>query len=502
MPFLLLLLLSVILVGDSWPRSQLGEGAFSSPALLALYTWSGVALVVMAARFLALRTRREIQMEPDRREAILQHYASRRLYHLLALFVFYGVSLFVLGWGSVVQYYCTPAGGGEAGEPPALIPGAELLILAPFLIGLVGSWAWFYDAEKAVHDQNPLRSRTFWSRRAYLSFHLRQNLALIVAPLGLMIAQKGLQRIVPNDWQGLAIAIGLAAVVFVSLPWILRLVLGLQPLPEGPLRQRLLAAAERLRLRFSDILVWNTNGGVANAMVAGLLPYPRYVLLTDRLINELRPEEVEAVFGHEVGHVRHGHMLFYVGFLLASMGAVAWAFDLLTDSVAFLNAVFTENQDWAKYPFVGIIGAYVFLVFGFLSRRCERQADIFGCRAISCDGSDCRDHGEGLILPAGAGGLCATGIHTFIDALEKVARLNGISRHRPGWLSSWQHSTIARRVQFLYDVLADPGVEKRFQWTVARVKWGLLLGLAGIFVALALLKWGDQVSSYLAGLVT
>jgi STE24 endopeptidase len=80
--------------------------------------------------------------------------------------------------------------------------------------------------------------------------------------------------------------------------------------------------------------------------------------------------------------------------------------------------------------------------------------------------------------------LCATGIRTFIDALEKVARLNGISRHRPGILQSWQHSTIARRVDFLQRVQTDPSIEPRFQRTVKLVKWGVVLVLA---VALAVL---------------
>ena len=39
--------------------------------------------------------------------------------------------------------------------------------------------------------------------------------------------------------------------------------------------------------RFSDILVWDTRGTVANAMVTGPLPLLRYVVLTDRLIEEI-----------------------------------------------------------------------------------------------------------------------------------------------------------------------------------------------------------------------
>jgi STE24 endopeptidase len=98
------------------------------------------------------------------------------------------------------------------------------------------------------------------------------------------------------------------------------------------------------------------------------------------------------------------------------------------------------------------------VVFGFLSRRCERQADIFGCRTVS--------------------------VPVFVEALEKVARLNGISRDRPGWLMSWQHSTIARRVEFLEKMHVDPRLEPRFQRRVGLVKWGMVLSLAAALVAL------------------
>jgi hypothetical protein len=299
----------------------------------------------------------------------------------------------------------------------------------------------------------------------------------------LLVLQKGLHRLVPaadDEWNLLLTVAGapLALVVFVCIPWILRLVLGLRPLPEGPLRSRLLATAKRLNFRFSNILLWDTRGGVANAMVAGILPLPRYVLLTDRLIADLTPEEVEAVFGHEIGHVKHRHMLYYLSFLLLSLTVLGLGMkDFLPQELSI------ERQDLAVIPLVGALGAYIFLVFGFLSRRCERQADIYGCRAVSCSRRDCLDHAEGVELAPAGRGLCPTGIRTFIDALEKVAFLNGISRDRPGWLQSWQHSTIARRVDFLQQVLKDPTLEPRFQRRVGFVKWALLLALsAGLAV--------------------
>src|SRR5581483_11377291 len=110
----------------------------------------------------------------------------------------------------------------------------------------------------------------------------------------------------------------------------------------GPLRDRLLATGRRLKFRCSNVLLWNTRSGMANAMVVGIVPWIRYVVFTDRLVEDFSPEEVEAVFGHEVGHVRHRHMLYYLGFLLVSVVAVAWLWTLAADNVPGLQ-VFSGN---------------------------------------------------------------------------------------------------------------------------------------------------------------
>jgi STE24 endopeptidase len=148
-----------------------------------------------------------------------------------------------------------------------------------------------------------------------------------------------------------------------------------------------------------------------------------------------------------------------------------------------------QNEHLAVLPLIFLVGSYIFLVFGFVSRRCERQADVYGCRTVSCGRSQCLGHAtDDELLPA-ARGLCPTGIETFISALEKVAYLNGISRDRPGWLQSWQHSTIARRVAFLESVLLDPAQEARFQRHVGRVKWCLFLTMASLLVTFGAV-WG------------
>jgi prepilin-type N-terminal cleavage/methylation domain-containing protein len=106
------------------------------------------------------------------------------------------------------------------------------------------------------------------------------------------------------------------------------------------------------------------------------------------------------------------------------------------------------------------VSAYVFVVFGFLSRRCERQADLYGCRAVSSE--------------------------AFIAALDKVADLNGIPRKRASWLTSWQHPSIAQRVEFIQRLHENPALEAHFQRSIWRLKLGLMTGLT---LALVVVAW-------------
>jgi Zn-dependent protease with chaperone function len=512
MPILLLLVLTLACLWQNWLRPLTWLGLSASATQSALLSWSAVAVVVAAAALISRRTCRRLRRYAGSADAIHRRYRSWRSYHFIAQLAVYGLVLFVLGWGWTVSQLGDPLaaeqpqlvagssaaraaeGQPDATTPPVMLPGSELLLLAPFLVSLVLSWTCFYDAERAFHDfaWSDGRPSSFWSRWGYVSFHARQNLALLVLPLALLIAAHGITWLLADsgtDWS-LAAVTALLLASFIGLPWVLRFVLRLEPFPEGPLRERLTAAVRRLNFRCSGLMVWNTHGAVANALVAGLVPWVRYVVFTDRLISDLTPDELEAVLGHEVGHVKHRHMLYYLGFLVISLlvGMVLWA---PLDSYAkdHWRLDLAANQDLALVPLLGLVAGYIFVVFGFLSRRCERQADLFGCRAVSCARRDCGGHEGGAVLAPDGRGLCPSGIRTFIAALEKVAHINGIHRTRPGWLQSWQHSTIARRVEFLGHVLDDPAVEQRFQRKVWLVKWAMLAALAAVLL-LVWSGWG------------
>jgi Zn-dependent protease with chaperone function len=504
MPFLLMVFLVLVCVPNAhdWPEPPWT----TSPWWCLAITWLAVALTGGHALLVARRVTGPLGGEPTLRERVLHRYERGRFHHQIGLFAVYILALLVFGWGwAVARLWQSPAGTPW--------PGAELLVLAPFVVAQMLAWAVYYDAERASHlaahhllaaeshagawleRERPGRGSpaAFGSRAAYVLFQVRQKLALVFLPVLLLLIQKELIRLFPEtgqDWQGTINAAGIVAVllVFAAMPWIVRLVLGLKPLPDGPLRDRLEAVAGRLHFRCGNILVWHTRHGMANAMVIGIVPWIRYVVFTDRLLEDFTPEEIEAVLGHEIGHIRHHHMLYYFGFLTASVIVLGWLGCFFRDDLKELLGL-GNRQYLTDVPLVAVLLGYIFVVFGFLSRRCERQADVFGCRTVSCPQSDCRGHDGGLDLDQRGRGLCPTGINTFIRALEKVAVVNGISRNRPGFLQSWQHSTIARRVEFLQRMLLDPGVEKRFQRRVALIKWALLLLLGGAMVLIVLNGW-------------
>ncbi len=506
MPFLLMVFLTLACLpdpGEFWPAPT-WLGRFAPEA--AWLAWVAVAVPVVFAWLLAQRLVRRLHRNPGGSEALLRRYERGRRLHQVLLYGSFLMALCLFGWGAWV--------GAFWKRGSTLLPGAELLLMLPFLASLLLSWLCFYDADRAGYLSGMKVDRTWLpdhaateplppllaGRWAYLGYQVRQRLALVFLPLGLLLAQKELIRHLPADFAGsqelIPTLTGLVSVglLVVAMPWAVRLLLGLRSLPDGPIRQRLLALARRLNFRFSDFLVWDTGNGIANAMVVGVLPWPRYVVFTDRLLDEFAADEVEAVLGHEIGHIRHHHMVLYLCFLTASMatiGAIGNSPLLETLQLWFepragadMVASFWswETHAYLRWlPVVAGVLAYIFVVFGYLSRRCERQADIIGCRAVSCKRGNCQGHDEATVMAPGFSGLCPTGIQTFIRALERVAVLNGINRDRPGFLQSWQHSTIGRRVAFLEGMQRNPAVEPRFQRRLALIKIGLFIVLGGLF---------------------
>jgi len=457
---------------------------FVSPLVTTLLTWLGVGVIGASACLFSWYFSWQIRHRPVRRLWVIKWFGWARFAHTALIVALYVATLFVLGWGYVVRV--------TLGLEDAILLD-ELLILAPFLVAQSLEWLGFYSTEKALAETSVYPpTQPFWGRLAYLWYHLRFCLGLVLAPILIFTGiHETLIYFMPwasdEAWFLLASVGILSFVILILAPWLLKFLWQARSLPAGPLRDRLEAAARRLGFRYTDILLWNTRGGVANAMVTGVFRFPRYVLLSDGLIQGLKPDEIEAVFGHEIGHVKHHHMALYLCFMVLSLFLISLAAQAVlpplpendADYLAFLGDWSQSSDVWtASLAGTALLGCYVWLVFGFLSRRCERQADVYGCKAVSCGQPDCQEHDAETPMESGRSQrLCRTGIQTFIRALERVAELNGIRRDKP----SWRHSSIARRVAFLEQLLLEPSMEPRFQRRLFMAKLGLVTFLcAGV----------------------
>jgi STE24 endopeptidase len=371
---------------------------------------------------------------------------------------------------------------------------AEFLVLSPFLISQLTFWLLLYPLEWRLNarrhgGQEPWRPLRYLIRKARQTFGLVLPAAAIYA-LGFRLLGKAWPAALDSPYAQVVGVALLSATVLACAPALIRLAWPTYSLPAGSLRDRLERLSERLHFRCTDILVWDTDQNIVNAGVTGALPCFRYVLLTDALIASLDERQIEAVFGHEVGHVAHRHLAFFGFFVVGSLGILA----LFCKGVDSLTRLYTGPLPSAAawgLPVVieslvalGFLGCYFFVLFGFLSRRFERQADVYGCRAISCGRGDCPPHAEPMSsLPKSLdnANLCPVGIRIFASALALVATLNGME---PG-ARSWRHGSIRRRIAFLEGLEGSPEVEHRFQIGLRRLRFGLALGLLAALLAAA-----------------
>jgi STE24 endopeptidase len=91
-----------------------------------------------------------------------------------------------------------------------------------------------------------------------------------------------------------------------------------EPLKDGPLKARLEAMALKAHINVKKILVMDASkrSAHANAYFAGL-GVSRRIVLYDTLLKQLDDAEIEAVLAHEIGHMKHHHIL--KGMILSAM---------------------------------------------------------------------------------------------------------------------------------------------------------------------------------------
>lgn len=167
-----------------------------------------------------------------------------------------------------------------------------------------------------------------------------------------------------------ALAAAALSVAFSVYPYLFKWLMGGHKLSDADLRARLFGLAGKAGVQVSDIVVLPSKGAqTLNAWVSGIWPKHRIVFLTEGLITSLTGPEVEAVFAHELGHLRKQHLLAYLLYAISVTVLFAYA------GVA-LSGILPSHP--ALVPIRGVtIGVMSLSGYAFLSRRFGLSADRY-----------------------------------------------------------------------------------------------------------------------------
>jgi STE24 endopeptidase len=162
----------------------------------------------------------------------------------------------------------------------------------------------------------------------------------------------------------------------------------LTPLPDGELRDRLMALGDRTGFQASTIEVidGSKRSGHSNAFFTGFGRFRRIVLF-DTLIEQMTGEQLEAVLAHEVGHYKKGHIPKMIAVsaitLLGSFGALAW----LLQADWFLAGFGFPAGELAPALLLfallsGVVTFWFSPLSNIMSRKHEYEADAFARDAM------------------------------------------------------------------------------------------------------------------------
>jgi STE24 endopeptidase len=445
--------------------AQRGTLAYLQPPSL----WTAVATVVyiVGAVVLTVAGTRSLTLRLERGE-ILSSKTIRRRNILEALYRCWLIAgqggLIACGYGqwaaSAVGHYNIP-----------LLE--KLVLLAPFFLALILGWALDYRFHLAIRTaaaDEHTQIAPYWSRGKHILYNVRHMLLFALVPVGLILLVMDVLEMhvldsIPASAQEVVYpltSLGTAFAVFLFAPLLIARIWRTRRLEPGPLRSDLEEICGNLKLKYRDILVWESEGVIANAAVMGLIAPVRFILVSDGIVDRLEPHQIRAVFAHEGGHITAHHLPYLMMMAVAIMTLCASAAEL----IAILGDL---QRPAAVLLMLTLIFSAGGLVFGAVSRQFERQSDVIGAWASAPP-------------PDNSPRITHEGAAIFASSLEQIAHLNGIDSHK----RNWRHGSIASRVRYILSLGSTAGTRRQIDTTVRRIKIAIILGLIAAAAVVAL----------------
>lgn len=274
----------------------------------------------------------------------------------------------------------------------------------------------------------------------------------------------------------ITLTMGILLLMMLFLPPIIQWMWKCEPLRESEIRSRLEYLCGKAGFRHAGMKTWTVMKDHITAGIIGILPRFRYVMFTEKLLEEVHPDAVEAILAHEIGHSQRKHLMIYpviiFGMIICATFFTAIFYESIMESLG-LFALWMPSVIWeVLYPFAIfvpyalIVALYFRYVFGYFSRLFERQADLH-------------------VFELGVDP------HHMIRALDEVGIATGNTHHHP----SWHHHSIADRIQFLRQTIEHPELVQQHHRRVRKnVYFFFLFMILGTMILVT--PWFSEVSPF------
>lgn len=195
-------------------------------------------------------------------------------------------------------------------------------------------------------------------------------------------------------------------------------------LENSSLKNELEDLCQRAHFKHAGLRIWKIMNNSMTAAIIGVIGKLRYVLFTQKLLDQVPNRCVTAILAHEIGHSYHKHLFFYP-FILMGMVVLA----SLAPMLIYHPSLHLESLELNTSTLVSLISFVLFgltmavyfrFVFGYFSRIFERQADL---------------HIFKLDIPASH----------MTEALNLLAISAGNIHLEP----NWHHYSIQQRIDFI-----------------------------------------------------
>ncbi|WP_345687327.1 M48 family metalloprotease [Novipirellula caenicola] len=294
-----------------------------------------------------------------------------------------------------------------------------LVLLFPGLALAAASWS----AEHRYGVLLDYTDRGVGSHLRSIISSFRGATAWLVVPVLMLLASADaiMQLPISKTQTGWVMGVSLVVFLVAGMPWLVSRLFKTDALDSDTEHwvANVLSAAG---LRRTKMVRWQTEGNSFNAMITGVVPPLRTLLLSDRLLDELPREQVAMVVLHEAAHLRRRHVPLRMLSILP-----AWA-------VGASVTHFAGDAGWAMVAGSVVAIGLTLVMLRWVAYRTEFDADVQACRlaeqiASSVDG-----------VPS----TYAAAAETLSRALIRVTADHPAAR-KPTWL----HPGVVDRIEFM-----------------------------------------------------